>query len=117
MVESLPPVEGGTHARIAARTEPVSRPKLSVVGSTPAAEQVPDLPPAEVLAALDTAARVLSDLDRKQVSLHLDHDVSTGEVRVHVKSDATGAEHEILPQRLLNILAGDTTGLVVDIRG
>ena len=117
MVDSLPPVEGVSQTGFAPRAvAPSGRPKLFVVSSTPAADQLPDLPPAEVLDALDTAARVLQELDRKHVSLRLDHDASTGEVRVHVKSGNGGTEHEILPQRLLNILAGDTAGLVVDIR-
>ena len=78
--------------------------------SGPGAGRLPDLPPAEVLDALDTAARVLHELDRKQVSVKLEHDPATNELRAHV-GDGNGETREISHARLLNVLAGDTASL------
>ena len=108
MVDGITPVDGtptGTPAP-SARAAAASRP-FAVTG----AGQLPDLPPAEVLDALDTAARVLHELDRKQVKVRLDHDPVTNELHAHV-SDGTGAgEHAISHARLLNVLGGDTASL------
>ncbi len=109
MVDGLPPVDGsqgGTPAPVQRNAE---APRLFAV-SPPAAGQLPDLPPAEVLDALDTAARVLHELDRKQVSIKLEHDPATNELRAHV-ADANGSTREISHGRLLNVLDGDTASL------
>jgi hypothetical protein len=66
-----------------------------------------------VLDALDTAARVLGELDRNNVQFRIEHDTSTNTIHVHVGGEDK-ADREITPQRLLNVLAGDTTSLVVD---
>lgn len=116
MVDGLTPIEG-THAGPPVhRTVPSGPPKLFLV-KTPAEDQLPDLPPAEVLDALDTAARVLHELDRKNVSFRLDHDTTTNKVRVHVGDATAGTEQEIPAHRLLNILAGDTSMLALGTRG
>jgi hypothetical protein len=115
MVHAVPPIDGNQSSQPPRSVRPSGPPKLFLVGS-PASDQLPDLPPAEVLDALDTAARVIDELDRKHVHFRIDHDTSTNQIRVHVGGDI-GAEHEIAPQRLLNILSGDTSGLAYDVRG
>jgi hypothetical protein len=114
MVHGLPPIEGNPSGLETRSVRASGPPKLFVVGS-PASDQLPDLPPAEVLDALDSAARVLDELDRKNVHVRLDHDTDTNTIHVHV--DGGNGEHEIPAQRLLNILAGDTSSLAVDLRG
>ena len=70
----IPPVEGNQRSTLAADSaRQVASAKLFAVG-TPSSDQLPDMPPAEVLDALDTAARVLNELDRKQISIRLEHD-------------------------------------------
>lgn len=115
MAHSLPPIEGIPSGTAARSVRPTGAPKLFVV-DTPYADQLPDLPPAEVLDALDSAARVLDELDRKNVQLRVDHDTSSNTIRIHVDG-GDGREREIPAQRLLNILAGDASSLTVDARG
>jgi hypothetical protein len=106
----IPPVEGNqrnTQATAGARE--AASAKLFAV-STPASDQLPDMPPAEVLDALDTASRVLNELDRKQISIRLEQDPGSKTVRAHVTS-ADGSEHELDSAKLLNVLAGDTSAL------
>jgi hypothetical protein len=106
---SIPPVGRNNDGNQVYGARPTSPAKLFAV-STPAEDQLPDLPPAEVLDALDTAARVLHELDRSKVSIRLEHDTSTNQIRAHV-GDAGGAEHEVSQGALLNVLAGDTSSL------
>ena len=105
----IPPVSGNQRGNEAQGASPSAPARLFAVG-TPADDQLPDLPPAEVLDALDTAARVLNELDRKQVSIRLEQDGTSQAIRAHV-SEAGGGEHEITPGTLLNVLAGDTGAL------
>jgi hypothetical protein len=104
----IPPVEGNQRSTQAGSTREAASSKLFSV--SPAAEQLPDMPPAEVLDALDTAARVLHELDRKQVSIRLEQDPVSGTVRAHV-SNADGSKHELDSGALLNVLAGDTSAI------
>ena len=105
----IPPVGGNERSTEAQGAGPSAPAKLFAVAS-PAEDQLPDLPPAEVLDALDTAARVLNELDRKQVSIRLEHDGASQAIRAHVSTGGSG-EHEITPGTLLNVLAGDTGAL------
>jgi hypothetical protein len=116
MVDALPPIEGSPAASAVRSVRSNGTPKLFAVAS-PAEDQLPPLPPAEVLDALDTAARVLDQLDRKQIKLWVDHDPKTNQIRAHVRDGVTGTEREIPSSRLLNILAGDLRGLAVDTKG
>jgi hypothetical protein len=110
MVDGLSPVDG-TQAGSPARHMRLVDPQKPFAVQAAGGNQLPELPPAEVLGALDTAARVLHELDRKQVKIRLQHDTGTNELHAHV-SDSSGArEHEISPTRLLNVLAGDTASL------
>lgn len=106
---SIPPVGRNNDGNQVYGARPTSPAKLFAV-SSPAEDQLPDLPPAEVLDALDTAARVLHELDRNKVSIRLEHDLSSNQIRAHV-SDAAGGEHEVSQGALLNVLAGDTASL------
>jgi len=101
----------------APRTSAPSRPRG--VESPSGGVAVPDSPPAEVLDALDAAARVLDDLRTKQVNLSFSVEGEGGLKRVRVEvRDASGAlVREIPPRHLLDLLAGDTRGVTVDERG
>jgi hypothetical protein len=82
-------------------------------------EPIPTSPPAEVLDALDTAARVLEELDSAQLSLHFE--VRDGEAgkRIHVEVLASDGSlvREIPARNLMDVLAGTGRGLTVDERG
>ena len=89
------------------------------VESTTTAGALPASPPAEVLDALDTAARVLEDLRTKQINLSFSTEGDGGVKRVRVEvRDASGAlVREIPPRHLLDLLAGDTRGVTIDALG
>jgi hypothetical protein len=105
----IPPVEGNQRSTPTGSVQQAAPAKLFAV-STPASDQLPDMPPAEVLDALDTAARVLNELDRKQISIRLEQEPGSKTVRAHVTS-ADGSEHELDSGTLLNVLSGDTSAL------
>lgn len=111
MVDGLPPVDGTQTGTPAPAQRPTGAPTLFAVSASGAAG-VPELPPAEVLDALDTAARVLHELDRKQVKIKLEHDPATNELHAKV-SDSSGSERPISHGSLLNVLGGDTASLYV----
>lgn len=115
-MDGLSPIDSSQAATATKVARQPGPPKLFAVGASPAEDQLPDLPPAEVLDALDQAARVLNELDHKQINLRVSHDPKTNELHVHVRDEAGGAEQEIAPHKLLNVLAGDTTGLGVDAK-
>jgi hypothetical protein len=98
----LTPVEPTTPAR---RRDPVAPAGRSAI------EPIPANPPQEVLDDLDTAGRVLGDLDDKNVSLKLALDDQTG--RVHVElHDADGQVLRRVPaSQALDLLAGEPGGL------
>ncbi|HEY4347354.1 MAG TPA: hypothetical protein VGM80_07165 [Gaiellaceae bacterium] len=72
-------------------------------------DDLPATPPADVLDALDRAARVLGELDRKNISLSLHHDDENHQVRVSVTHPGEPAGHELSATALLNLLDGDTS--------
>jgi hypothetical protein len=83
-------------------------------GSTPAAgtsvaDDIPALPPPEVLDALDRAARVVGELGRKNVSLSLEHDPGSNSVKVLVNQDGRPTGQELGPTDLVNLLDGHTS--------
>jgi len=69
-------------------------------------------PPAEVLEALDVAARVLDELAEHQVEISLAVDAGLGSdrPRIHVELSGPGGDAacEISQRRLLDLLEGDT---------
>jgi hypothetical protein len=88
-------------------------PRPAAAATQEAAEPVPvpAVPPPEVLDGLDTAARVLGDLDAKGHSLHLHVDAKRGQVSVAVV-DASGRTVTVLPGgQALDLLAGEPGGL------
>ncbi len=111
MVDGITPVDGtptGTPAPGAARSGAAARP-FAVTARAPAS--CPTCPRPRSSTRSTRAARVLHELDRKQVKVRLEHDPATNELHAHV-SDATGpGEHEISHARLLNVLGGDTASL------
>jgi hypothetical protein len=108
MVDGLPPIEGGLNVP-RQQPRPTAPAQLQAVGHARATD-LPELPPAEVLDALDTAARVLNELDRKQVSIQLEHDAATNALRAHVQ-EGIAPMHQLRLGALLNVLGGDTDAL------
>jgi hypothetical protein len=68
---------------------------------------IPDLPPAELLAELDAAARVLDELTARAAELTLGMDEQTGSLRIDLHDD--GKSHRLAPAQLLELLAGAYT--------
>jgi flagellar protein FlaG len=96
------PVEPSTPAR---RRDPVAP-----TGRSPI-EPIPANPPQDLLDDLDTAARVLDDLDEKNVDLKLAVDDKTGRVHVELR-DADGQVLRRVPaSQALDLLAGEPGGL------
>jgi uncharacterized FlaG/YvyC family protein len=67
---------------------------------------IPSSPPAEVLEALDTAARVLEELASRRLSLRFEYDDSRNQVHVQVMSEDGKVVREIPPSALADIAAG-----------
>jgi hypothetical protein len=65
---------------------------------------IPEQPPAEVLAELDAAARVLDELTARAVELTLDMDEQTRGLRIDLADD--GKSRRLEPAQLLELLAG-----------
>jgi hypothetical protein len=65
---------------------------------------IPELPPAEVLAELDEAARVLDALTARAAELTLGMDEQTRSLRIDFHD--SGASHRLAPAQLLELLAG-----------
>jgi hypothetical protein len=92
---------------------PARRRRPAAPAAPPAAvtQPIPAAPPQEVLDGLDTAARVLNDLDAKQVDLHLAVDDHTGRVHVELR-DAEGQVLRRVPSgQALDLLAGEQGGI------
>jgi hypothetical protein len=73
-----------------------------------AAAQAPPAagPPPEVMGALDRAAEVLGDLDRRGISLRLAVDESTNRVRIQVHDGSGAPARELSAVRALDALVG-----------
>ena len=68
---------------------------------------VPATPPAEVLDALDTAARVLEELASRRIGLHFEYVEAKHEVHIQVINEDDGSVvREIPPGALLDLAAG-----------
>jgi hypothetical protein len=63
-------------------------------------------PPPEVMGALDRAAQVLGDLDRRGISLRLAIDESTNRVRIQVHDGSGAPARELSAVRALDALVG-----------
>jgi len=85
-------------------------------GPIPTDSSLPASPPAEVLAALDTARGVLDSLGREGFDLRLRIDSGPdGKSAVGVLTEPGGSARELSPLRLARLLAGDgAAGIVVD---
>jgi hypothetical protein len=94
MLERLSPLgDGQVTGRIKASAPQSSQP-FSTVGMA-SVHELPTTPPPDVLDALDRASRVLAELDRKNVTLGLHHDVDAGQVRVTVDHGGFGGTSEV----------------------
>jgi hypothetical protein len=65
---------------------------------------IPDLPPAEVLAELDAAARVLDELTARAAELTLGMDEQTRSLRIELEEG--GKTRRLEPAQLLELLTG-----------
>jgi hypothetical protein len=65
---------------------------------------IPELPPAEVLAELDAAARVLDSLTARAAELTFDMDELTRGLRIDLAE--CGETRHLAPAQLLDLLAG-----------
>ena len=68
---------------------------------------IPELPPAELLAELDDAARVLDELTARAAELTLGMDEQTRSLRIDFHDG--GTSHRLAPAQLLDLLAGAYT--------
>ncbi|HEX4521681.1 MAG TPA: hypothetical protein VH063_19050 [Gaiellaceae bacterium] len=68
---------------------------------------IPATPPPEVLDALDRAARVMSELGRKNITVALEPTGS--QIRVMLRHPGAPAGEEMSQHSLLNLLDGDTS--------
>lgn len=68
---------------------------------------IPEQPPAEVLAELDAAARVLDELTARAGELTLGMDEQTRSLRIDYNEG--GTSHQLAPGQLLELLAGSYT--------
>jgi hypothetical protein len=103
-MEPLNPVREGYVTNIDKAPEPQGV-KPFGVPSAATDTSIPASPPPEVLDALDRAARVMKELDRKNVTVTLDQDVTSG-LRVLLRHPGAGV-HDISHSALLNLLDGD----------
>ena len=120
MVNSLPPV-GGAQTTNGVREVRRDRPVEAVAASKKVESAgIPATPPAEVLAAMDEAARTLAELRSQQISLKFEVDDATQRVRVTVRDGDGRVLRQVPASDLGSFLAGDArggSGLVVDARG
>jgi uncharacterized FlaG/YvyC family protein len=78
----------------------------SAAGSAERISRIPTSPPAEVLEALDKAARVLEELASRGLGLHFEYDDATSQLHVQVTNGEGKVVREISPSTLLDIAAG-----------
>jgi hypothetical protein len=105
-MEPLSPVSDGVVVPIR-RTQAAlaSRPLVEAGSFDHDDDDFPATPPAEVLDALDRAARVLGDLDRRNINVSL-HQDSGQQMRVTASRPGSGSR-DLSVDGLLNLLDGD----------
>jgi hypothetical protein len=108
-MEPLNPVREGYVTRINEAPETKSC-KPFLVPDPDDFGDIPVSPPAEVLDALDRAARVMAELGRKNVTIALETSAARP-LRVQLHHPGT-ASADISPRALLNLLDGDTGRLL-----
>jgi hypothetical protein len=110
MVDRTPGIGAGqvNGAHGAPATRRVDRAATGLFAQELAAAQTPpaDGPPPEVMGALDRAAQVLGDLDRRGISLRLAIDESTNRVRIQVHDGSGAPARELSAVRALDALIG-----------
>ncbi len=106
-MEPLKPVVEGHVSRRGNAPAARGHELLGPVGASSNAA-TPASPPPDVLDALDRAARVMSELGRKNVTVALEH--TTGSrIRIMVRHPGAPAEQEISQRSLLSLLDDDTS--------
>lgn len=65
---------------------------------------IPEVPPADLLAELDAAARTLDELSARAAQLTLGMDEHTRGLRIELEDD--GEAQRLSPRQLLDLLAG-----------
>ncbi len=110
---SIEPTSGTTRAAVTP-VEPSAparrRNPVAPTGRSPI-EPIPANPPQDVLDDLDTAARVLGDLDEKNVDLHLAVDDTTGRVHVELRDEDGQVLRRVPAGQALDLLAGEPGGV------
>jgi flagellar protein FlaG len=102
-----------------AGVQKAAQPPAAPEGPAGSGEPFPASPPPEVLDSLDTAGRVLQELEAARIDLHFEIDGSGASKRVHVQvRDADGrVVREIPAGHALDVMSGDRLpGLVFDER-
>ena len=70
---------------------------------TPTPYDIPETPPAELLAELDAAARTLDELTTRAAELTLGMDEQTRRLRIELTED--GATQQLSPRQLFDLLS------------
>lgn len=92
-------------------------PKFEVPAAAAEDGGFPPVPPPEVLASLDKAARVIDELSARRMNLHFAVDDKTKKIEVEVR-DGNGKLVRYIPtSKALDVLAGDVSALAFDARG
>jgi hypothetical protein len=104
-MEPLNPIREGYVTRI--DNAPGPKDALSFPAIPEGVPEVPATPPPEVLDALDRAARVMSELGRKNVTVALES-AGAGSLRVMLHHPGSPSR-ELSHRALLNLLDGDTS--------
>ena len=106
-MEPLTPVGEGQVTRIDKAPSAKGSATFSAVDPASGTEITPT-PPPEVLDALDRAARVMSELGRKNITVALEPSGGS-QIRVMLRHPGAPAGEEISQNSLLNLLDGDTS--------
>jgi hypothetical protein len=106
-MEPLTPVGEGQVTRIGKALSAKGSASFAAVDAAGETE-IPATPPPEVLDALDRAARVMSELGRKNITVALEP-TSGSQIRVMLRHPGAPAGEEISQHSLLNLLDGDTS--------
>jgi hypothetical protein len=106
MLERLSPVGDGQVTGRAEASAPQGSRGFSGAG-TASGHELPATPPPEVLDALDRAAVVLDELDRKHVTIALLHEDGSDGVRASLAFPGGRSSRELSAAELLSLLDGD----------
>ena len=115
MINSLPPI-GGAQTTSGVREVKRERP-VEAAAKPQEPTTIPASPPAEVLHQVDEAARVLSELQSRHISLEFEVDDATRRVKVKVLDSDGNVLRRVPATELHSMLQTGRSGLLVDERG